>query len=161
MSLVVAEIDQRPPGRLYLDHSRRCLGGDALHAQGPLDDKATNERLLFVPPDHIGPNGRCIPGARSRRLFLSTAYSHPPSREPQILSGLATRYRVSPRLPDDRHQPPHARRVRHGDELLPVAARGDEVLVSSETLVTRTPKVCLTQAHQRCVPPAAGAGVRG
>jgi hypothetical protein len=35
---------------------------------------------------------------------------------------LSRRNAASRCLPDDRHEPPHARRVRHSDELLPVAA---------------------------------------
>ena len=58
-------------------------------------------------------------------------------------------------------QPPHARRVRHRDELLPVAAPVHEVLVPPEEGVTGAAKVYVAQAHHGCRRSAARAWVRG
>ena len=44
-------------------------------------------------------------------------------------------------LPDDRHEPPHARRVRHRDDFLPVAAPVHEVLISPEDRITGAAQV--------------------
>jgi len=65
------------------------------------------------------------------------------------------------RLADNRHEPPHARRVGHRDELLTVAARVHEVLILSKHGVASAAKVSLAQAHQGCVFSTSRAGVRG
>ena len=120
--LVAAEIDQLSAdtveGHLDPSHSRRHLGGDAVHRS--MVSRETDDSFLHA--GHTRPRRRCIPGARSGGLFLSGACSHPPSRKPQILSGVATRYRVSRCLAKDRHQARRLMRDRDGQELLSMAA---------------------------------------
>jgi len=110
--LVAAEIDQLSSdtveGHLHLSHTRRHLGGDAVHTQRPLDDEPGNERFRFLRPGHTARGNAAFQApdwaAYSYRPLVATlrAASH---QSCWTLLRVLGSHDVSPRMGTSHHMP--------------------------------------------------------